>query len=509
MALPISIEKLLSGGVVESSRIEYKEGWNPDAIYRSICAFANDFDNIGGGYIVVGVEEVNGRPVRPVKGIDIDKIEPIEKDMIGFNNLIKPFYYPKTSIEEIDGKKVFVIWAHGGLNRPYEVPECVTAKEKKHKLFIRYNSSSIEAKGDLKTELFDLTARIPFDDMPNQDAKLSDISRSRVFDYLNKIGSKLTEEEGTKDFKELLEQMNLVAGPPEALYPRNCALMMFNDHPEKFFPYMQANITVFPKGKLNDPDNFIEVPTIYGPVDAIIDKVMGYFKTNIVKEAVSKISGQMEAKRFFNYPYEALEEIVCNAFYHRDYREHEPVDIVIEPDFISVSNVGGPDRAVKMEDFESGTPKPRRYRNRRLGDFLKELDLTEGKSTGITTVRAKLKSNGSPAAIYEFDEERTWFCATVKVHPEFPTEGESQNVPQNVVDTVVDELTDRQRDILKTLSLPVADDVVDNNAENASTLAKKFSVTPRTIQRDLAKLQKKGKIVHVGPDNGGHWEVIK
>ena len=43
MALPISIEKLLSGGVVESSRIEYKEGWNPDAIYRSICAFANDF----------------------------------------------------------------------------------------------------------------------------------------------------------------------------------------------------------------------------------------------------------------------------------------------------------------------------------------------------------------------------------------------------------------------------------------------------------------------------------
>ena len=58
--------------------------------------------------------------------------------------------------------------------------------------------------------------------MPNHDAKLSDISRSRVFDYLNKVGSKLTEEEGTKDFKELLEQMNLVAGPPEALYPRNC-----------------------------------------------------------------------------------------------------------------------------------------------------------------------------------------------------------------------------------------------------------------------------------------------
>ena len=51
MALHINIEDLLSARTVESDRIEYKKGWNPDAIYRSICAFANDFDNIGGGGI--------------------------------------------------------------------------------------------------------------------------------------------------------------------------------------------------------------------------------------------------------------------------------------------------------------------------------------------------------------------------------------------------------------------------------------------------------------------------
>ena len=43
MALPINIESLLSGSAVESNQLEYKEGWNPDTIYRSICAFANDF----------------------------------------------------------------------------------------------------------------------------------------------------------------------------------------------------------------------------------------------------------------------------------------------------------------------------------------------------------------------------------------------------------------------------------------------------------------------------------
>jgi len=45
MALHINLEDLLSARTVESDRIEFKEGWNPDATYRSICAFANDFDN--------------------------------------------------------------------------------------------------------------------------------------------------------------------------------------------------------------------------------------------------------------------------------------------------------------------------------------------------------------------------------------------------------------------------------------------------------------------------------
>lgn len=70
MRLPINIEELLSVRAVEDDRIEYKTGWNPDAIYRTICAFANDFDETGGGYIVVGVQEENGHAIRPVTGID-------------------------------------------------------------------------------------------------------------------------------------------------------------------------------------------------------------------------------------------------------------------------------------------------------------------------------------------------------------------------------------------------------------------------------------------------------
>lgn len=69
MSLPINIEDLLHRNKVESNRVEFKKGWNPASIYHTICAFANDLDNLGGGYIIVGVEEENSMPKRPVAGV--------------------------------------------------------------------------------------------------------------------------------------------------------------------------------------------------------------------------------------------------------------------------------------------------------------------------------------------------------------------------------------------------------------------------------------------------------
>lgn len=39
--LLINITELLEQNRIESNRIEYKQGWNPTAIYHTICASAN------------------------------------------------------------------------------------------------------------------------------------------------------------------------------------------------------------------------------------------------------------------------------------------------------------------------------------------------------------------------------------------------------------------------------------------------------------------------------------
>lgn len=52
MALPVNIEDLLNKQKIKSNRVEFKKGWNPTSIYHSVCAFANDIDDLGGGYIL-------------------------------------------------------------------------------------------------------------------------------------------------------------------------------------------------------------------------------------------------------------------------------------------------------------------------------------------------------------------------------------------------------------------------------------------------------------------------
>ena len=143
-----------------------------------------------------------------------------------------------------------------------------------------------------------------------------------------------------------------VARPPEHEKIKNVALMMFCDHADKFFPYMQVEIVRFPNGSIKDPKNFIEVPPIKGTVPQIISRTMEKLQDMVIEEYVQKVPDRMEANRFMSYPYEVLEEAVVNAFYHRDYMCYEPVQIEIEPDCIKITSFPGIDRSISLDTIE-------------------------------------------------------------------------------------------------------------------------------------------------------------
>lgn len=415
LSLPISIDDLLRGRSVEWERIEYKRGWNPEDVVHSICAFANDFHNLGGGYIIVGIEEKDGRPVLPPTGIDPDKIDEIQKEILQYgHNSIQPMYHPITAPYKIDGKWVLAIWVPGGETRPYKAKVNVYAKaDKEFAYYIRKQSSSVKVKGADEKELLSLAATVPFDDRYNQTASMNELSSRLMESFLREVGSDLADETASLSTEELGRQMNIVGGPKEAAFPKNVGLLFFNEHPDKYFPATQIDVVWFPEGAEGDQ---FEEKIFKGPLARMTREALDYIRRNYLKENVLKHSDRAEAERFWNFPYAAIEEAVVNAVYHRSYEEREPIEIRISPEDLTILSFPGPDRSISLEDLQKGKAVSRRYRNRRIGEFLKELELTEGRSTGIPKILREMRNNGSPAPEFVTDEDRLSFLVRLPIH---------------------------------------------------------------------------------------------
>ena len=141
-----------------------------------------------------------------------------------------------------------------------------------------------------------------------------------------------------------------------------------------------------------------------------------------------------------------------------------------------------------------------------MGEFLKELDLTEGRATGIPTIQDELQANGSPQATIETDDERTYFLIDIPCHPDFVKEQFVQN--KDVVKDVVKELSERQKIILDFISENPALTAKEMSERMSERMSEKAGIVPRTIQRDLAELQTKGIITREGGRKEGKWVII-
>ena len=412
--LPINLQDLLRQRTVEGERIEYKAGWNPDAILRTVCAFANDFANLGGGYVVIGQEcDANGQPVFPPVGLAENQLDKIQQELLAHCQLIQPAYFPLLSIEHVEGRTLIVLQVPGGMNRPYKAPASVSAKHKSWHYYVRRFSSTVEAKGETEQELLSLAANVPWDDRLAQQARVADLSPALMLDYLREVGSALADDAPAMSVEDLGRQMNLVGGPNESPWPKNVGLLFFNEAPDRFFPYTQIDVVWFPEGAGGDR---FEEKVFKGPLARLTREALGYIQRNFLHETVIKHPDRAEATRVWNYPYAAIEEALVNAVYHRSYEEREPIEVRISRDELAILSFPGPDRSIRLEDFEAGRAVSRRYRNRRIGEFLKELELTEGRCTGVPKILKAMAANGSPPPLFETDDDRAAYVIRLPAH---------------------------------------------------------------------------------------------
>lgn len=415
--LPINIEDLLHCLGVESSRIEFKAGWDDETtgfqVLKTMCAFANDLQNLNGGYIIIGVEEREGRAVLPPRGLSPEKIDHIQKWVRGNSNRIDPEFQPVMSPEVVSGKHILVIRAPGSDTRPHRAPEAKKGGERKY--FVRIGSETVDAdKNGVLDDLIQLTAKVPFDDRRALQATTDSLRESRVREFLNDIRSGLLEEENTR---EIYRKLHITSSANGHDVPRNIGLLLFSEDPDSWFPGTRIEVVQFAD---DASGNVIEEKIFRGGIHEQLKNALTFLET-ISSPHLEKQERSFRVKGWVSFPVPALREALVNAVYHKSYEtSQEPVKVYLYPDRIEIISYPGPVPGIELEHLmpiPSVPPVP--ARNRRIGEFLKELRLAEGRGTGLPRIYRAMRENGSHHPSFDFDEGRSYFRVTLPAHPEY------------------------------------------------------------------------------------------
>ena len=437
-----------------------------------------------------------------------EKLDKYQKEIFAKCKLIRPAYMPIIiGVETYQNKHFIVIWCPGGETRPYSSPKTMDKDNKERIHYIRKSSNSVEPTDDEEKDLFNLANRVPFDDRVNHKAEMSDLNITLIQNYLKEVKSSLYEKSKTGDFVEVCQDMNIVSTLPEYIKPKNVGLMFFSMEPDKFFPYTQIDVVQFPSGL---GGNDIIEKTFKGPIHQQLRDALQYIKNVIITEKVVKHPDRAEADRFFNFPYAAVEEALSNAVYHRAYDEREPIEVRVENDRIEIVSFPGPDRSVTIEGLKSYRVSNRRYRNRRIGDFLKELHLTEGRNTGFKKILDALEANGSPKPEFETDEDRSYFITRLFIHEAFAKDANERNL--NEVNKT------NERSLSEVLSEVLTKKDFDKVIPIIKYLEEKGCITPKeaenvcdksaaTVRRYLGILTATGIVVAEGNTNNSIYRV--
>ena len=495
----------MEGKVVERNRVEYKKGWNPEDIIHTICAFANDYANVNGGYIVIGVEAEDGIPILPPCGVEKKMLDSIQQEIFQYCNQIEPRYIPTIEVVHYLDEATHLLYlkCSPGDAGPYRAPKDVYSKKGEKKAdksmyyWIRPSSLTTIAKQGEIAELFEKFNAIPYDDRVNRRAKLDVIRRGYLEDFLRDSNSSLVDEMNNRSLEDLLLSLEVATETDTEIELKNIAILMFSERPDKLIPGAQIDLIQFNSVDAEAGDDFIE-KTFTGPIWKQVNDVLDYIKTNVIVSKVNKIRNEQKADSYYNYPYNALEEAIVNAVFHKSYRDASPVEIRIYVDRIMIINFPGPDKWINMDKFAKGQIRARKYRNRRIGELFKEINLSEKQGTGIPKILRELKINGSPLPIFETDEDRTYLETTILEHQGFKKEPKRS---RKGAEKEPKKGAEREQAIVELL--------MQNPKITQMEMAEKLDLTRKQVQNVIKGLQEDGIIEREGSNRNGKWIVNK
>lgn len=449
----------------ESQNIEFKESWR-DEYLKWICGFAN----AQGGTLYIGVSD-NGE----VCGLQDAKklMEDIPNKIVNSMGLVAD-----VNLHEQD-ELAYIGVTITSSNVPISY---------KGKYYYRSGSTMQEMNGAALQQFILKKMGRSWDDMTNERATLDDIDRKAIEYFLRKgiDAQRISESELNSSTEEVLENLGLV---DDKGILKNAALLLFGKNPLKFFPSVRFKIGRFGK----DETDLIFQDVIEGNIIQMADRVMEALQTKYLVSPV-RFEG-MQRYETLEIPKEALREILYNAIAHKDYTGPD-IQMHVYNDQIEIWNEGilpeGYDENVLYGKHSS---KPR---NRNIADTMFKAGFIDTWGRGYKKIREGFETAGMPTPKVQN------FCGGVQVTIErtrFVQMTVSSENGGSGGSLAVVQLSERQKRISEIIN--------SNSKVTVEQMAVVLAVAKRTLERDLAAMQKMGVLVREGNTSAGHWIIIQ
>ena len=404
----------------ESEQTEWKENVaDVNDVVATLCAFANDLQNLGGGYVVCGAKEAkneHGFPKLVRTGLTAPRLKEVENTVLARcrDRVFPPIAPLVEELESDDPQRRILVFLQPATGAAHTFRR----NEEGTKHFVRVSRSTIEARnGLLKDLLVRKGALEPWDRRPCNAATVGDLDLLTLRDALERMGV-YTPDRGVEPYLADGIQISpfvpplCVAEPLSGvLRPRNFAVLLFGRSPQQFIPGAYAIFSAYPGRDRTDPlsRRFEIAGTLLEQARRLrelleTEAVTLFDKTNLEEPNAEK------------YPRRALQEAMVNALAHRDYELVDPGRFTSYKDRIEIISPGPLPIGVTLEDLRTRAITPR-WRNQALAWFLARLQLAQAEGQGIQTIRSSMKAAGCPPPL--FDATEVSVTCVLRAHPRF------------------------------------------------------------------------------------------
>jgi len=453
----------------ENQHIEYKESWR-DEYLKWICGFAN----AEGGVLIIGR---NDKGV--VTGLTntnklLDDIPNKVRDILGV--------MVEVNLHEQAGKEYLDI-----VVEPYPYP--VSYKGQYH---YRSGSTKQELKGAALDKFLLRKQGKHWDGVPIPYVRLDDLDPIAIksFRELATRSGRLSTELLAENDAQLIEKLHL----KENRYLKRAATLLFHSDPEKFTTGAYVKIGFF-----RTDSDLLYHDVIPGNLFTQADKALDLLLTKYLRAGIS-YRGTQRFERF-PVPEAALREALINAIIHKDYASGIPVQISVYDNKLMMWNPGqlppdwSLDRLLTKHASQPANPD--------IANAFFRAGKIESWGRGIDLIRSTCLEQESPSPRFNCDSNGLW------IEFPFPKSASDSVIPASIktvgktAQKTVQKTT--QKTTQKILAM-LAVNPMFSRREIAKSLG---GISENGVKYHLEKLKASGHIRRIGPDKGGHWEVLK